>query len=108
LYKICITDLEFDTIIGILDFERKKPQKVKIECFIKYKDKKNFIDYAEVVKILKENMQKKRYKLIEDALDDLIEILKKKYKSIKSIKMTIFKIEILPECVVSVTKLKKF
>jgi len=108
LYEIAIKELEFQTIIGILEFERESAQKVKVECFINYLDKQNFIDYAQVVQDIKTLMIKREFLLIEDALDEVIEFLKSKYKEIKSIKLTISKPEILPDCEVCVTKLKKF
>jgi dihydroneopterin aldolase len=108
LYEIAIEKLEFETIIGILDFERENEQKVRVDCFITYEDKRDFIDYAKVVEDIKSIMIEGRFELIEDALDSLIDALKRKYIAIKSIKITIFKPEILSDCLVSVTKLKKF
>jgi len=108
LYEIAIKELEFEAIIGILEFERKAPQRVKIECFIGYHDKKEYIDYAKVVEDIKSIMIEKKFLLIEDALDELIEILSQKYPQMKSIKLTISKPDIISECEVSVTKLKKF
>ena len=80
LYEILIEDLTFETIIGILDFERKRVQKVVINLKILYEDKKNYIDYAEVVRFIKVKMIENKYLLLEDAVDDLIRLLKIKYK----------------------------
>jgi len=108
LYEILIQNLEFESVIGILDFEREKEQKVRVDCSIKYENKDNFIDYAQVVKDIKSIMIEEKFALLEDALDIMIEFLKEKFSSIKEIKMTIYKPEILADCLVSVTKLKKF
>ncbi|MEK6658706.1 MAG: dihydroneopterin aldolase, partial [Campylobacterota bacterium] len=50
---IHIEDLKFQCIIGILDFERVTPQDVIINLAIEYDYKKNFINYADVVEIVK-------------------------------------------------------
>ncbi len=108
MYKISIKELEFEAVIGILDFERENPQRVLVDCFIEYHDKKDFVDYAKVADDIETIMREKKFFLIEDALDELTESLKSKYKVIKSIDLTISKPDILSNCKVSVTKLKKF
>jgi len=108
LYEINITNLEFSAVIGILDFERKAPQRVRVDLALTYEDKKDYVDYAKVVEDVKSLMIKERYFLIEDALDEVIEFLSGKYPVIKSIKLTISKPDILSDCEVGVTKLKKF
>ena len=108
MYRIDIEDLEFDTIIGILDFEREKKQRVIVNAQIFYKDKTNFINYVDIVSFIKSKMIEKKYLLIEDALDSLIFSIKKQYSNILKIKLKIVKPDILPNCKVSVTRLKKF
>ena len=41
-----VRDHEFSTIIGMLDFERVTPQKVRINVEFK---SENFIDYVEII-----------------------------------------------------------
>lgn len=108
MFKIEIEDLEFHTIIGILDFEREKEQTVIINTQISYKDKKDFINYADVVEFIKYDMKEKKYLLIEDAIDSIIKSLKKQYTHIKKIKLKIIKPDVMTECIVSVSRLKKF
>ena len=108
MYEIEISNLEFEAIIGILEFERKKPQKVVVECKIKYKKVDDFIDYAKVVEVIKYLMLEKKYKLIESALDDIILNLSKKYSNIKMIKLKIVKPDILKNCKVGVKKVTIF
>lgn len=101
--KVEILDLTFDTIIGILPFERKTPQKVIINLSFKYSFKDGeFIDYSLVAKDIQKLMQKNKYKLIEDALLDIKKELKKSYK-IKKLKLSIKKPTILDNCVVGVS-----
>ena len=105
--KIQIEDLKFRCIIGILDFERKKPQDVIVNLEVEYEYKNNFIDYAKIVKKIKKTMIKKKFLLIEDALETIILKLVKDYSQIKSIDLKITKPSILPDCMVSVSNSHK-
>ncbi|MEA2091265.1 MAG: dihydroneopterin aldolase [Campylobacterota bacterium] len=100
---IHIEDLKFQCIIGILDFERVTPQDVIINLSIDYKYENNFINYAEIVEIVKKIMVKNEFLLIEEALNSLNLKLIKEFSSIKSMKIKITKPSILPECKVSVS-----
>ncbi|HAC71880.1 MAG TPA: dihydroneopterin aldolase, partial [Arcobacter skirrowii] len=78
--KIEIENLSFKTIIGILDFERVKKQKVIINISFEYEFKNGeFIDYAEVSKLIKNRVKQMKYFLLEDALEDLKQILNENY-----------------------------
>lgn len=105
---IHIEDLKFKCIIGILDFERVTPQDVIINMTIDYKYEKEFINYAQIVEIIKETMLESKFLLIEEALDNLNLKLIKEYSSIKSIFIKITKPSILPECMVSVSNSYKY
>lgn len=100
---IHIEDLKFQCIIGILDFERTTPQDVIINLIIEYNYKNTFINYADIVEIIKKTMIKSEFFLIEDALESLNLKLIKEYKAIKSINLKITKPSILPDCKVSVS-----
>jgi dihydroneopterin aldolase len=100
---IHVEDLKFQCIIGILDFERILPQDVIVNIIIEYDYKNNFINYADIVQIIKLNMIKSEFLLIEDALNSLNLILIKEYSSIESIYLKITKPSILPDCKVSVS-----
>ena len=108
MYEILIEDLTFETIIGILDFERENLQRVIVNLKFSYKDKKNFIDYAKVAEFIKSSMIEKKYLLLEDAIDDIIKLLKKEYQQIKYIELKISKPDILTECTVCVKKYQEF
>ncbi|WP_024954843.1 dihydroneopterin aldolase [Sulfurospirillum arcachonense] len=101
--KIYIENLTFKAIIGILEEERKTPQKVIINCEINYTYKKNkFINYAEVSTCIENSMKKNKFLLIEDALLKLNEEIKSKFPLISSMKLKISKPKILDNTVVSV------
>ena len=105
---IFIEDLKFQTIIGILDFERTTPQDVIINIEITYTYKDTFINYAEVASLIKSDMKKNKYHLIEDALKALGTKLKEKFPAIEKLSLKITKPSILPDCKVSVAEFYKF
>lgn len=102
---IHIEDLTFDVIIGLLDFERDKPQRViiNLEASYDYSDDK-FIDYADIVLLIQNELKEKRYELLENALIGLKEILYTTYPHLKTLSLKISKPDILPECTVSLSK----
>jgi dihydroneopterin aldolase len=101
---IHIEELTFDVIIGLLDFEREKPQRViiNLEASYNYSDNQ-FIDYADIVLLVKEKLKNERYKLLEDALFGLKEILYTSYPNIEYLYLKIAKPNILPECCVALS-----
>lgn len=101
--KILIENLTFDTIIGILEQERHTPQKIQIDCTIDYPYLSNtFINYADVVFLIKTTIQNEQFELLETALETLASILKENFSSIKTLHLTIRKPDILPNCTVGV------
>lgn len=103
--KVYIQNLTFDTIIGILDFERTTPQKVIVNISFKYKfnkHSKDFVNYAEVASLIEKLMKEKQYLLIEDAILDIRKNLKDVFH-IKDINLKITKPNILTNCTVSVS-----
>ena len=105
-FRIIIENFEFEAIIGILDFERTAPQKVLVNVKISYEGE--FVDYAEVCKIIQTKMQEEKFLLIEDALEFLVDVLKNKFPQIKEIYLQIKKPEILKNALVGVEILRKY
>ncbi len=101
---INIDTLVFECIIGILDFERHRPQKVIIDTEITYTYKSKFIDYSQVAEHIKTSMKKHEFELIEEAVISLQNSLKLDFPQITSLSLTISKPDILPDCRVSVTQ----
>ncbi|NHA64769.1 FolB domain-containing protein [Helicobacter pylori] len=93
-----IHHLVFETILGILEFERLKPQKISVDLDLFYTQLPNkaYLDYMEIQEIIQNTMREKRYFLIEDALKDLSQILKTRYKEISELFLKISKLEISP------------
>ena len=101
---IHIEDLKFECIIGILDFERIKPQDVIVNILLEYNYEKGFIDYAQIVEKVKNLMIKSEFLLIEDALEAINLNLTKEFPAINSINIKITKPSILRDVKVSVSK----
>ena len=58
MMQIIIKNLTFETIVGILEEERRTPQNVLLHVKIDYAyDGENFIDYAKVSAFLEAEMQ---------------------------------------------------
>ncbi|WP_187865616.1 FolB domain-containing protein [Helicobacter pylori] len=93
-----IHNFVFETILGILEFERLKPQKISVDLDLFYTQlpSKAYLDYMEIQEIIQNTIQEKQYLLIEDALKDLSQILKMHYKEISELFLKISKLEISP------------
>ena len=101
--KILIENLEFETILGILESERLTPQKISIVCTIDYAYAQNeFINYAEVAKLIEETMIKEKFFLIEEALEFITQTLKNTFPLIGELTLCIRKPDILSNCTVGV------
>lgn len=101
--KIEIEKLSFKCIIGILDFERVKKQKVEINLSFEYDFHDNsFINYVDVVNLVKKAMKENKFELLEDAVKILKELIENKYK-ISNLKLKISKPNILKDCTVSIS-----
>jgi dihydroneopterin aldolase len=101
---IHIEALSFDVIIGLLDFERDKPQSVIIDLEASYDYVEGeFIDYADIVLLIKDELTKKRYALLEDALLGVKAVLTSTYPQLKTLSLKIAKPDILPQCSVALS-----
>jgi dihydroneopterin aldolase len=103
-YKISITNLTFETIIGILDYERENPQRVFVDFECSYRHKKDFVNYVDIRDKIKFLIIKNKYQLLEDAVDDIIKELQKEINQIFNLKIKITKPDILDDCFVSIEK----
>ena len=100
--KVIITDLVFDTSIGIHDFEKKKEQQVKFNVEIDINtllkaaenDLKSIVNYENVINKVKSITHKKHYNLLETLAEDIFTNLFLA-KNIIKIKLRIEKPEII-------------
>lgn len=98
-------ELKFKCIIGILDFERKKKQKI----IVKIKAKSNeFLDYAKVSKFVKKYYKKEKFYTLEESLEFISLKLKENFPSLIFIKISTFKPKIIKKTKVGVSFKKNF
>ena len=103
--KVLIKDLILSLKLGYYDFEKKKPQKVKFTLDVNYKDKKpsndkdlkSIVNYAKIVKLIKQLVKNKHYNFLETLAEDIFDELFKD-KRIDKIVLQIEKLEILKQC----------
>jgi dihydroneopterin aldolase len=100
--RIHIESLNFYTIIGILEFERFTPQRVVIDVEIDYDYKGEFINYAEVIEVITNDMMTNKYFLLETALNEIKNRLFETY-NITFLKLKISKPDIIHNAVVSLS-----
>ena len=101
---IRIEHLEFDAIIGLLDYERDRPQRVRIDLAATYDYQPDqYLDYAKMVEAIKAHIIEQKYELLEDALEGLHSTLTNTFPSIETLYITIAKPNILPDCTVSLS-----
>ncbi len=93
-----IHNLVLETILGILEFERLKSQKISVNLDLFYTQLPNkaYLDYMEIQELIQKMMQENQYLLIEDALKDLSHALKTRYSEISELYLKISKLEISP------------
>lgn len=103
--NIHIENLKFKCIIGILDFERELEQDVIIDFSCKYSYKKgNFIDYSQIVTLIQNDMLSSKYYTLEEAISSLAKKIRKKFVSIKKLRLKISKPNIIESCSVGVSR----
>ena len=100
--KVIITDLVFDTSIGIHDFEKKKEQQIKFNIEIGINpslkstenDLKSIVNYENIISQIKSITHNKHYNLLETLAEDIFNHLFLSENIIK-IKLRIEKPEII-------------
>jgi len=103
--KVLIKDLILDLKLGYYDFEKQKPQKVKFSLEVNYEDKKpsndkdlkSIVNYARIVKLIKNLVKNKHYNFLETLAEDVFDELFKD-KRIDKITLQIEKLEIMKDC----------
>lgn len=97
--------LKFRCIIGILKFERKKKQKIIIKVRARSDE---FLDYAQVSKLIKKCYKKQKFRTLEESLEFSVLKLKEHFSSLDSVKISAFKPEIIKNAKVGVSFKKNF
>jgi dihydroneopterin aldolase len=106
--RIYIEDFKFQTIIGILDFERHTPQDVVINLIAEYDySDGDFINYVKLRDLIKHKMVREKFELLEEALISIINEIEKSFPKITFIRLKISKPSILEDSNVSVEMEKR-
>ena len=103
--KVLIKELILNLRLGYYDFEKAKPQKVKFNLEVDYRDKKptndkdlkSIVNYDKLVKLIKKLVKNKHYNFLETLAEDVFDELFKD-KRIDKITLQIEKLEIMKDC----------
>ncbi|WP_457595865.1 dihydroneopterin aldolase [Hydrogenimonas sp.] len=106
---IRIEALEFEAILGILDFERTTPQPVRVDATFTYDyGRGRYLDYARLAESIRLILQREKFHLVEEAIETLFLRLKHDFPQIETARIAICKPEILPDCRVCVEDFRSF
>ncbi len=103
--KVLIKELILNLRLGYYDFEKAKPQKVKFNLEVDYRDKKptndkdlkSIVNYDKLVKLIKKLVKNKHYNFLETLAEDIFDELFKDIR-IDKITLQIEKLEIMKDC----------
>ena len=103
--KVLIKELILNLRLGYYDFEKAKPQKVKFNLEVDYRDKKptndkdlkSIVNYDKLVKLIKKLVINKHYNFLETLAEDVFDKLFKDIR-IDKITLQIEKLEIMKDC----------
>lgn len=87
-----IRDYEFSTIIGMLDVERTKAQKVRVNAEFTSSD---FINYVDIINAIKQIYDEFKFESVEKSVEKVAQILKAKFTNLSSLNFEILKVEII-------------
>ncbi|AII14126.1 dihydroneopterin aldolase [Campylobacter iguaniorum] len=104
MISVFIENLEFETIIGLLDFERIEKQKITVQAEFRAKE---FVDYAKTCEFIQAKFDKKKFGTVESALEYFKTKFKKKFPTLEYFYMKISKVDIIPNAIVG-AKIQKF
>ncbi|WP_279061059.1 dihydroneopterin aldolase [Campylobacter lanienae] len=105
MISVFVDNLEFDTIIGLLDFERVNSQKI---CVSMEFEACEFVDYATVCEITQREFNENKFYKVEDALEYFAIKFKATHPNLTKFYMKISKIEIVPNAIVGAKILKNY
>jgi len=106
---IRIEALEFEAVLGILEKERTTPQRILVDAVITYTyTPESFLDYAQVARSIESLVKERKFRLVEEALETLFSSLKENFPSIETMKLTVCKPDILPNCRVCAEDFRSF
>ncbi len=105
---VSINDLEITAIIGILEHERKNPQRILVDCVFEYDFDGEFVDYSHIRSMIITIVTEGKFLLLEECIAALQNEIAARFKSIKKLTLAIKKPDIFSDCIVSVQDQKVF
>jgi dihydroneopterin aldolase len=89
-------DLAVSAVVGVLPFEREKPQRIlaSVKIDYEYRSPRDFVDYAAVADLIKTRLIEGRFGLLEEAIEALAPEIMKLNPSIAKIKLSLEKPDI--------------
>lgn len=101
--EVAIEALRFQAVIGYYEDERKAPQDIVMDIKYGYDFDKSFIDYINVAELAKNRVIKKKFSLLEEAIDDLKNEINSTFPMIKTLQISISKPSVSDACTIKVT-----
>lgn len=103
-----IENLSLETVIGVLPKERIAAQRLLIEAHITYEYSGEYLNYVHICESITQCLQNGAYELLESALTDIANELKKHFVCITHLTLCIKKPDILAPCVVGASISRDF
>ena len=106
---ISIDALTFEAIIGVLDFERTKPQTVIVDVKADYAYKDDeYIDYTQLIALIEQTIKNSQFLLLEEAIETLGKEIKQKFSTISTLYLKIAKPTIVDNATVALSDTLSF
>lgn len=99
-----IKELRFQAIVGIHKKEREEEQEIVVDALFLYNyDNEIYVDYEKVKDVIKNFVIKKKFYLLEEAVLEIKDELKKRFPLLQPLKIGITKVDILEDCKVKIS-----
>lgn len=94
--QIALKHCKTSAIIGIYPHERSTPQTILFEAVLEYEfNGQSYIDYSEIVKIINTTLQNGEFLLLEDAIENIENILFSTFSALQTITISLCKPAVL-------------
>lgn len=103
-----IKELFIEAIVGLLPHERLKEQPLRLDVSIEYcYENGRYIDYAKLAVWLEKLLIRRRYRVLEEAAQEIADRIKERHENVESVKIILTKPEAIANGIASV-ELHKF
>ncbi len=91
LSTLHIKNLRFKSVLGVYSSERAKEQTVLIDLLLNYKYSGTYIDHTELATFIENTVKERKYRVLEDAAEELLSLISTKYPNTASAEIKITK-----------------